>query len=209
MVGGVCCGCLFGDRQFNLTTVSVRMRSRPAPLLLRRPSSTRPEAHGLWGATRTIHGADEGSALGFVAAFRPVLLAALGVVYKEVVPDADDAAYRAFVAVLAADIQQDAIERALAAWLRPGSGRQCPMSVTAIFPQIIWPQSRATDRRPPQACVLCPSTNTCLPHAPPAGHWSSLALVSACQGQSLFWEPKAAFDHRSANKSHGSDAHAN
>jgi hypothetical protein len=39
----------------------------------------------------------------------------LGVVYKEVVPDADDAAYRAFVAVLTADIQQDAIERALAA----------------------------------------------------------------------------------------------
>ena len=91
------------------------MRSRPAPLLLRRPSSTRPEAPGLWGATRTIHGADEGSALGFVAAFRPVLLAALGVVYKEVVPDADDAAYRAFVAVLTADIQQDAIERSLAA----------------------------------------------------------------------------------------------
>jgi hypothetical protein len=97
------------------------MRSRPAPLLLRRPSSTRPEAPGLWGATRTIHGADEGSALGFVAAFRPVLLAALGVVYKEVVPDADDAAYRAFVAVLAADIQQDAIERALAAVAAPGS----------------------------------------------------------------------------------------
>ena len=29
----------------------------------------------------------------------------------------------------------------------------------------------------------CPSINTCLPHTPPAGHWSSLALATGCQGQ--------------------------
>ncbi len=37
-------------------------------------------------------------------------------------------------------------------------------------------KSRATGRRPTHACVFCLSINTCLPHAPPAGHWSSLAL---------------------------------
>jgi len=46
-----------------------------------------------------------------------------------------------------------------------------------IFPQFISPQSSASDRRLPLARVLCPLINTCLPHAPPAGHWSSLALV--------------------------------
>ena len=146
MVGGVCCGCLFGDRQFNLTTVSVRMRSRPAPLLLRRPSSTRPEAHGLWGLlepfTEQMKEALLGSSQRFGPSFSPRWAWSARRSFRTLTMR-----YRAFVAVLTADIQQDAIERALAAWLRPGSGRQCPMSVTAIFPQIIWPQSRATDRR--------------------------------------------------------------
>jgi hypothetical protein len=38
-----------------------------------------------------------------------------------------------------------------------------------------------------------PPVNTRLPHAPPAGIGSSLALVKACQGQLLFRELEDAF----------------
>jgi hypothetical protein len=60
-----------------------------------------------------------------------------------------------------------------------------------FFPQIISPQSSASDRRLPLARVLCPSINTCLPHAPPAGHWSSLALVLVARANGFFGAPMA------------------
>ncbi len=55
--------------------------------------------------------------------------------------------------------------------LTPARGTTADNIAPRPFPQIILPQSRATDRRPPQACVPWPSINACLPHAPPAGHW--------------------------------------
>jgi hypothetical protein len=72
------------------------------------------------------------------------------------------------------------------------------------------PQSRIISRNvvrrtdgPPLTCVPCPSVNTCLPHAPPAGIGSALALVKACQGQLLFWDLKDAFGHPNPNEAAG------
>src|SRR5262249_31861282 len=52
------------------------------------------------------------------------------------------------------------------------------------------------------SCSL-PSINGCLPHAPPADHWSSLALVSACRGQLLLWEPRPPSATKSETKALG------
>jgi hypothetical protein len=45
--------------------------------------------------------------------------------------------------------------------------------------------------------------NTCLPHAPLAGHWSSLALATNTRANCF---REVAFGHPSANSSRGSDA---
>jgi hypothetical protein len=67
-------------------------------------------------------------------------------------------------------------------------------AVRRNFPQSVFFQYSIADRRPRQAGVLGAPTNTRLPHAPPAGHWSlptHLALVLVARAI-CFSEPASA-----------------